>query len=230
MTIDTKESALLLASADRESHTSWDKLFKPDFRLHSAYDWTHTILSLHKYRPALLVLDSSLPNKKPARAVGELVRTASDTSILVIDDDLGEEEQIEILRSGARGCCKRDVSGELLKRAVNAILNGEIWTPRKLVPRIIYELARTSTSHRNGMSEQQRSSLDTLTPRELEVAHMVHLGGNNKHIARELSISERTVKAHMSAILRKLNLENRLHLVLFLEGAADSEQTAADAN
>jgi DNA-binding NarL/FixJ family response regulator len=45
---------------------------------------------------------------------------------------------------------------------------------------------------------------------------MVHLGGNNKTIARELAISERTVKAHLSAIFRKLNIQNRLHLALFL--------------
>jgi len=44
---------------------------------------------------------------------------------------------------------------------------------------------------------------------------MVHLGGNNKVIARELDISERTVKAHLSAIFRKLDVENRLHLALF---------------
>jgi len=44
---------------------------------------------------------------------------------------------------------------------------------------------------------------------------MVHLGGNNKVIARELDISERTVKAHLSAVFRKLNIENRLHLALF---------------
>ena len=58
-------------------------------------------------------------------------------------------------------------------------------------------------------------SLKRLTPRELQVAQMVHLGGNNKMIARELDISERTVKAHLSAIFRKLKIENRLHLALY---------------
>ena len=59
------------------------------------------------------------------------------------------------------------------------------------------------------------SVIDCLTPRELQVARMVHKGGNNKTIARKLDISERTVKAHLSSIFRKLNIENRLHLAIF---------------
>jgi two-component system nitrate/nitrite response regulator NarL len=65
------------------------------------------------------------------------------------------------------------------------------------------------------MSLSAGSPIQCLTPRELEVARMVNKGGNNKSIARTLDISERTVKAHLSSIFRKLNIENRLHLAIF---------------
>jgi DNA-binding NarL/FixJ family response regulator len=88
--------------------------------------------------------------------------------------------------------------------------------PRTLITRIIEDLARERTPAVSKGTATGGNAVDCLTPRELQVARMVHLGGNNKTIARELDISERTVKAHLSAIFRKLNIQNRLHLALFL--------------
>ena len=86
---------------------------------------------------------------------------------------------------------------------------------RQLITELIRELARENIPDALKLSHAGAESVAHLTPRELQVAKMVHLGGNNKVIARELDISERTVKAHLSAIFRKLNIENRLHLALF---------------
>ena len=87
--------------------------------------------------------------------------------------------------------------------------------PRQLITKLIGELARDSSTGTHTLSFAGNSSIEHLTPRERQVAEMVHGGGNNKAIARELDISERTVKAHLSAIFRKLDIENRLHLALF---------------
>ena len=104
----------------------------------------------------------------------------------------------------------------LLNKAVRAVCNGELWMPRTLITRIIEDLSGRPVSVDGADTDPAHSAVECLTPRELQVARMVHLGGNNKTIARELSISERTVKAHLSAIFRKLNIQNRLHLALFL--------------
>jgi two-component system nitrate/nitrite response regulator NarL len=84
-----------------------------------------------------------------------------------------------------------------------------------LISKLIADLANKSGPNNRGSFLVKNKAIAHLTPRELEVAQMVHLGGNNKLIARELDISERTVKAHLSAIFRKLDIENRLHLALF---------------
>jgi two-component system nitrate/nitrite response regulator NarL len=118
-------------------------------------------------------------------------------------------------KAGAHGFFRGDISTMLLNKAVQAVCNGELWMPRSLITRIIDNLARARPSQ-PGSTSAEYSAVECLTPRELQVARMVHLGGNNKTIARELSISERTVKAHLSAIFRKLNIQNRLHLALFL--------------
>jgi DNA-binding NarL/FixJ family response regulator len=103
----------------------------------------------------------------------------------------------------------------LLLKAAHAVCHGEIWVPRHLITQLIGELARAGSADTLKLSRAGARSVAVLTPRELQVAQMVHLGGNNKIIARELDISERTVKAHLSAIFRKLDIENRLHLALF---------------
>ncbi|NOR39726.1 MAG: hypothetical protein GQ537_00785 [Gammaproteobacteria bacterium] len=84
-----------------------------------------------------------------------------------------------------------------------------------MISKLIADLANKSGTNSRESILVKNESIAHLTPRELEVAQMVHLGGNNKLIARELDISERTVKAHLSAIFRKLDVENRLHLALF---------------
>jgi DNA-binding NarL/FixJ family response regulator len=95
------------------------------------------------------------------------------------------------------------------------VCSGEVWVPRQLIARLVGELARDTTANTHTLKFAGNSSIEHLTPREMQVAEMVHLGGNNKTIARELDISERTVKAHLSAIFRKLDIENRLHLALY---------------
>jgi DNA-binding NarL/FixJ family response regulator len=100
-------------------------------------------------------------------------------------------------------------------KAAHALCEGEIWVPRQLITKLIGELARESNAGTHTFSFAGNSAIEHLTPREIQVAEMVHRGGNNKSIARTLDISERTVKAHLSAIFRKLDIENRLHLALF---------------
>jgi len=103
----------------------------------------------------------------------------------------------------------------LLNRAVQMVCEGEYWIQRKLIANMINDLAREMAESQNQDGRNENAVISALTPRELEVAKMVRLGENNKMIARELDISERTVKAHLSAIFRKLEIQNRLHLALY---------------
>ena len=103
----------------------------------------------------------------------------------------------------------------MLNKAVQMVCEGEYWIQRKLIAKMINDLAREIAESHSPGGRDDSAVIDALTPRELEVAKMVRLGGNNKLIARELDISERTVKAHLSAIFRKLDVQNRLHLALY---------------
>ncbi len=140
---------------------------------------------------------------------------------LVIGSNWPEQKQLEVLVRGAAGYCDESEPMGLLKKAVESILKGDIWIRRSLVPKVIGMLVNArhfhGTATRTIDVEEMLNMLDSLSVREMEVADMIRQGENNKRIALVMNISERTVKAHLSSIFRKLNVADRLHLAILLK-------------
>lgn len=141
---------------------------------------------------------------------------------LVVGCEWSEQQQINLLLHGASGYCETADTANQLGRAVDSILKGDVWIKRSLVPKVISLL----NEHKQSNLSRQSISLDmdsliqmfaTLSVRELEVANMIGQGESNKRIAQAMNISERTVKAHLSAVFRKLAVEDRLRLAIRLK-------------
>jgi len=146
----------------------------------------------------------------------------SAVRFLVIGSGLSEQEQIDLMVHGAAGYCETEESAELLSRAVACILKGDVWIKRALVPKVIGVLTgQLQGNHRNHLSQEERQNLlrmaASLSTREIEVANMIRRGENNKTIAEAMNISERTVKAHLSSIFRKFDVDDRLRLAIRLK-------------
>ncbi len=166
--------------------------------------------------PDLVLIDPKFFPEPITDTITEIVTTYHEPRIIVIENQSDRQvDQYALFKAGVHGFCKENISDVLLNRAVQMVCEGEYWIQRKLIAKMINDLAREMTESHNTAQVNDNSVMDALTPRELEVARMVRLGGNNKMIARELDISERTVKAHLSAIFRKLEIQNRLHLALY---------------
>lgn len=137
---------------------------------------------------------------------------------LIVGCNWSEDNQIKALVHGAAGYCGEMEPAELLLQAVKSILKGDIWIQRHLVPRVIGTLVQMkSTPVEEPKPAESSELLKTLSSRELDVAKMIGSGENNKVIASTLNISERTVKAHLTSIFKKLNITDRLHLALFVQ-------------
>lgn len=206
---------ILIASRDRAVADRFAAVLEKNHetRLTNSLPAMHDSIAVE--RPSLLFIDPMICTKPSSDILTDLLKKLTGVLVIVIDNQSERMvDQRSLFKAGARGFCKDDITPALLTRAVQLVLEGEYWIPRKLITRMISELARegTSAAARNNIDN---TLVNTLTPRELQVARMVHLGGNNKMIARQLDISERTVKAHLSAIFRKLDIENRLNLALF---------------
>jgi DNA-binding NarL/FixJ family response regulator len=213
----TRDSArVLVASTNSELLMRFTKVLGLTNTVSGAETWPDVIESVSSAMYHVVILDPELAESGAVEAVAELTSTSSDTHIIIVDSPpVAENDQVVLFKLGVHGFCQRDITAQLLTKAVKAVVNGELWMQRSLITRIIDDLTRNGSSGTGGNSMPGTSVIECLTPRELEVARMVHRGGNNKSIARKLDISERTVKAHLSSIFRKLNIENRLHLALF---------------
>jgi DNA-binding NarL/FixJ family response regulator len=167
-------------------------------------------------QPDILILDQTILVDTRPGALALLLHPCHHTRVLLMEDTDHRIDQIAALKAGVCGYCSRDADLSVVLKAVAAIARGEVWIPRHLVPHLIRELAGYEQNGGNTLTDEQRRWLESLTARELEVARMVCQSANNKMIARELKISERTVKAHLSAVFKKLRIANRIRLALFL--------------
>ena len=189
--------------------------------------WTHALIA--EYNVSML---QSIRSEYKADAVIFDARKLDDDAsllavfanknarFLVMGADWPEHKQIEVLINGAAGYCDQAEAPELLLRAIACILTGDIWIRRSLVPKVIGMLTsarRTQLTPNSIDTEHKLKQLASLSAREVEVANMIRQGESNKRIAFAMNISERTVKAHLSSIFRKLEVDDRLRLAILLK-------------
>jgi DNA-binding NarL/FixJ family response regulator len=166
--------------------------------------------SLRRLKPSILLLDIGLPRLRSARELPNIQRLNPTTRIIAMSDAPNSNEGTAILKAGAKGYCSQDISAALLQKAIKTVSGGEFWAGREIVSALIDEAV--SVDSRRTHTEGAHIRLDTLSPRQRQIAAMVLEAARNKEIARRLKISEAAVKAHLGAMFRKFNLSTRLEL------------------
>jgi DNA-binding NarL/FixJ family response regulator len=167
------------------------------------------------HRPAAVLLDIALPGLGGASGIASVQKLRAAARIIVLTEAPDEREGIAILKAGARGYCHRDIDIGLLEKATHVVLKGEIWVGRKLIPHLLEELTVLTEQRRRDAPGRSDERLERVTPRERQIVDLLSVGASNKEIAKRLNVTERTVKAHLTAIFRKLGLSGRLQLALF---------------
>lgn len=148
----------------------------------------------------------------PALLVQEVALSAPGCAIVVLSNVPGDEEGLAVLEAGAVGYTSALAVPEVLHQVAAVIENGGLWVGPGLLRRLITGMAARSAQAGN-------THLDKLSAREKEVALAVASGASNKEIAQRLEISERTVKAHLTAAFERLGVRDRLQLSLLVNGA-----------
>lgn len=163
----------------------------------------------------LLVLDASLINK--TYHLADFCQFAK--KVIVVGDGFIPRQQIQFIFDGASGYSNKEIDQQLIVRAVDAVLDNEIWLERHLIPYVLKgAVAQQYFSKSKGKLNIGRfEALSILTQREFEVIEHIYRGADNLAISNALHISVRTVKAHLTAIFRKLQVQDRFQLVVFLK-------------
>ena len=172
---------------------------------------------------ALVVLDLALPGLDATAVLAGIRRRAPHCKMLVLKNNFSTSAELALLGTGVAGCCSAMLMHETIVRIIDMVLDGGVWISHAVMPLLLRQLpthgavsAPVPASPSPPALEATPDHLGILTPRERQIARLVGHGASNKLIARELSITDRTVKAHLGAIFQKLGLPDRLQLALYV--------------
>jgi DNA-binding NarL/FixJ family response regulator len=176
-----------------------------------ANDGRDVLRLVSKLKPDLLILDLAMPGMSGLDVLQKLSDSRSGVRTMVLAASVNPSQYVELVRLGARGFVLKDQTTELLFKAIRAVMAGEYWIGHAGVAEMIEQL-RTGGEHAD--SREDDSSLP-LSPREMEIVSSIADGCTNKEIAKTFSLSEQTVKHHLTRIFAKMGVSNRLELAIF---------------
>jgi DNA-binding NarL/FixJ family response regulator len=160
--------------------------------------------------PDVVVMDLNMPRMSGVEATRRLAEVAPSTRVLVLTVSADDETVADAVQAGATGYLLKDASGDEIAAGVRAAAAGEAL----ISPRIAAHLLERLRPREGGGGFAGRDSAG-LTDREHEVLRLLAAGRDNADIAQELFISPRTVKNHISSILAKLHVENRIQAAVY---------------
>ncbi len=160
--------------------------------------------------PDILLLDLTMPGVSGMEALANLATCPTGVRTIVLTASIEKTEIVKALRLGAAGVVLKSAPIELLFKSILSVMAGQHWIGRDAVSDLVQALRAQETAA--GKPVRDRFGL---TARELEITSAVVSGLSNKEIARQLSLSEDTVKHHLTNIFNKMGASNRLELALF---------------
>jgi len=173
---------------------------EPDFEVAgSASSADQAVIQTASSRPDVVLLDLEMPGTDGVSAIPQIHRAHADARILVFTAYASDDRVFGSIRAGAAGYLLKGATSTEIAHAIRVVSAGESYIEPRIASRLLTE---ASTPQRFVLSERERS-----------VLRLVAAGMPNKQIARQLSISERTVKFHVTSILNKLNADNRAQAV-----------------
>jgi DNA-binding NarL/FixJ family response regulator len=157
----------------------------------------------------VVLMDVRMPNLDGIEATRRILALGGDTKVLMLTTFDLDEYVYEALRAGASGFLLKDVPPEQLVGAIHVVAQGEALLSPSVTRRVIEEFTK-----RPPMQDGPPPELAELTAREVEVLQLIARGLSNAEIAKELFVSETTVKTHVARVLMKCNLRDRVQAVV----------------
>src|SRR6185503_12317557 len=159
----------------------------------------------------LIILNLELGGSSALSLIPELREAAGNARVLVLTGQRDSQTHQTAVQAGAMGVVLKEDAAELLIKAIEKVYLGEVWLDRLSLGSLLWQL----TSRSKDTIDPEKRKISTLTEREREVITLIAQGLKNKQIADRLFISQTTVTHHLSSIYAKLNVSDRLELVVY---------------
>ncbi|MFB6981566.1 response regulator [Streptomyces scopuliridis] len=162
-------------------------------------------------RPDVVLMDVRMPGMDGIEATRQIVRSGGRSHVLILTTFDLDEHAYAALRAGASGFLLKDALPDQLVSGIRAVASGDA----VIAPGLTRKLIDTFSDRLPGHTPEQEQRLAALTQREREVLHAVASGWSNIEIGEQLTLSESTVKSHVSRILAKIGARDRVQAVIF---------------
>ena len=160
-----------------------------------------------QFNPDIVLMDLVMPEMDGIEATHKICGSYPDVKVIVLTSFTEDEKVFAAIKTGAVGYLLKDISPPDLAKAIQAVHSGET----SLHPEITKKLMNQFVSPKSDIE----ITPDELTPREMEVLQLIAQGLSNKELAKKLTISEKTVKTHLSSIFSKLHLSDRTQAAIY---------------
>jgi DNA-binding NarL/FixJ family response regulator len=182
----------------------------PEFEVvGEAENGAEAVALAERRRPDVILMDIRMPVLNGVQATRQLVANGSPARILVLTTFDLDEYVHAAIRAGASGFLLKDVTPAQLLEAIRVVAGGDGLLAPSVTRRLLERFATTLPP-----GDSSSEALAALTAREIEVLRLVASGLSNAEIAADLVLSEATVKTHISSVLRKLGLRDRVQAVI----------------
>ena len=175
-----------------------------------ASDGDEAITQTLEQEPDILLLDLAMPRLPGLEAMRAIMNGTGSVKIILLTSTITTQQIIEALQIGARGIVLKDALADHLQTSIRTVMAGDYWIGGKRVVNLVSAL---HSLMQQAATPQKKTY--GLTPREMEVVGCIVEGCSNRDIAKQFTLSEETVKRHLSNIFDKTGVSTRLELALF---------------
>ncbi|UHA73802.1 response regulator [Paenibacillus sp. 481] len=172
-----------------------------------ATNGSEAIGKIEELRPDVVLMDLQMPGMNGIEATRHIRQQFPNTKVIMLTSFSEQDQVVPAIKAGANGYLLKDVQPDKLVEAIMGVMRGQA----ALHPSVTGQLM----SHLVEKPADQEIRLDLLTARETEVLRFIALGRSNKEIAQEMTISEKTVKTHVSNLLSKLGMSARTQAAIY---------------
>lgn len=162
-------------------------------------------------QPDIILLDNHLPGVTGVGALPDLLQAAPGARILMLTVSEDENDLAAALRAGAAGYLLKTIEGDELAAAITRAMDGDSVIAPEMTSKLVAAYRGASSGFSPLTEPVAPTPISSLSPRELDVLRSIARGASNKEIAREYGIAETTVKIHVQHLLRKLDVDSRVH-------------------
>jgi len=166
------------------------------------------IEKIRMFKPDVVLMDIGLPDINGIETTKKIMEQFENVRVIMLTSHISEQEVLDSLAAGANAYVMKDINTEVLMMVIKTVKDGALWLDPKVVP-IIREKNAGIIPQRQLSRATFKAQHSNLTEREYEVLKLVVDGKSNNEIAKELTISEHTAKAHVCNIIQKMLVDDR---------------------